>query len=85
MIFHEGILLEGEEKPTLPAELDVLSPTEVALTLYEGRYHQVKRMFAALGNAVVDLQRVAIGPLALDDLAEGEWRTLTDAEVEAFR
>ncbi|WP_445157730.1 pseudouridine synthase [Halomonas sp. E14] len=85
VIFHEGILLEGEEKPTLPAELDVLSPTEVALTLYEGRYHQVKRMFAALGNAVVDLQRVAIGPLALDDLAEGEWRTLTDAEVEAFR
>ncbi len=82
--FREGILLEGEEKPTLPAELKVLAPTEMELTLYEGRYHQVKRMFAALGNAVVALHRESIGPLALGGLAEGEWRELREDEIQAF-
>lgn len=83
--FREGILLEGEEKPTLPAELRVRAPTEVELTLYEGRYHQVKRMFAALGNAVVALHRESIGTLALGDLAEGDWRELREDEIRSFQ
>lgn len=82
--FAEGILLEGEEKPTLPAELVMRDDCEAELTLYEGRYHQVKRMFTAIGNRVTALHREAIGPLALGNLAQGEWRELSAAEVAAF-
>ncbi|MCE8019122.1 pseudouridine synthase [Halomonas sp. MCCC 1A11036] len=82
--FEEGILLEGEEKPTLPAQLAMLGPCEAELTLYEGRYHQVKRMFAALGNRVTALERISIGPLTLGSLRPGEWRELSEAEVAAF-
>ncbi len=81
----EGILLRNEDKPTLPAELEVLGPQEVLLTLHEGRYHQVKRMFAALGNRVVTLQRERIGALTLDPaLAPGQYRPLSDEEVALF-
>jgi 16S rRNA pseudouridine516 synthase len=52
-------------------------PTVAELTLYEGKYHQVKRMFAAIGNHVVALHRESIGSLALGELPEGEWRELT--------
>ena len=82
-LFAAGtLMLEGEHKPLLPAELEVLGPREARLTLHEGRYHQVRRMFAATGNAVVRLHREAIGGLALEALAlaEGEWRMLDDAE-----
>lgn len=82
--FAEGILLEGEDKPTLPAELIMNSPYDAELTLYEGRYHQVRRMFAALGNRVVALHRESIGTLSLGSLGEGEWRELSTAEIEAF-
>ena len=60
----------------------MLGPREARLTLHEGRYHQVRRMFAATGNAVATLHREAIGGLALDalGLAEGEWRMLDAAE-----
>ena len=76
------LMLEGEHKPLLPAELEVLGPREVRLTLHEGRYHQVRRMFAATGNAVIALHREAIGGLSLDalGLAVGEWRMLGDSE-----
>ena len=75
------LLLEGETKPLLPAELEVIGPREARLTLHEGRYHQVRRMFAATSNAVVELHREAIVGLSLDalGLAAGEWRLL-DAE-----
>lgn len=82
-LFAAGtLMLEGEHKPLLPAEFEVLGPREARLTLHEGRYHQVRRMFAATGNAVVTLHREAIGGLALEalGLSEGEWRMLDDAE-----
>lgn len=76
------LMLEGETKPLLPAVLEVLGPREARLTLHEGRYHQVRRMFAATGNAVVTLHREAIGGLALEalGLAPGAWRVLAPAE-----
>jgi len=76
-VFASGtLMLESEKTPLLPAELDVLSATRVRLTLHEGRYHQVRRMFAALGNHVEALHRSRVGGIALDDLAEGAWRVL---------
>ncbi|WP_314885978.1 16S rRNA pseudouridine(516) synthase RsuA [Aggregatibacter segnis] len=78
----EGILLRGEKEPTKPAELEILDDYNVNLTISEGRYHQVKRMFAALGNKVVGLHRWKIGNLVLDDdLGEGEFRHLTEEEI----
>jgi 16S rRNA pseudouridine516 synthase len=62
----------------------VLGDREARLTISEGRYHQVRRMFAAVGNHVQTLHREAIGPLSLGDLPEGEWRLLTAAEREAL-
>ncbi|WP_111411911.1 pseudouridine synthase [Billgrantia lactosivorans] len=82
--FAEGMLLEGEEKPTLPATLVMRSSHEAELTLYEGRYHQVKRMFAAIGNHVTALHRESVGPLSLGTLAPGEWRELSAVEVAEF-
>ena len=82
--FAEGLLLDGEEKPTRPAELAMREPTVAELTLFEGKYHQVKRMFAAIGHHVVALHRESIGPLSLGELAEGEWRELSEDEVAAF-
>lgn len=75
------LLLESEDKPLLPAELAVLSPRQVRLTLHEGRYHQVRRMFAAVGNHVLALHRSRIGGLGLGDLASGQWRTLDDDDL----
>ncbi|WP_016913894.1 pseudouridine synthase [Vreelandella stevensii] len=81
----EGLLLEGEETPTQPATLRFITPQQAELTITEGRYHQVKRMFAALGNHVETLHRHSIGSLALpDDLAPGEWRALTQEEIDSF-
>jgi len=80
-----GLVLEGEDKPLAPAGLDVLSPTEARLTVTEGRYHMVRRMFAAVGNHVEELHRERIGGLSLpDDLAPGEWRLLDSAEIDAI-
>lgn len=75
------LLLDGEAKPLLPAELEVITPLRVRLTLHEGRYHQVRRMFAALGNHVAALHRSRIGGLALDELAQGQWRTLGPGDL----
>ena len=81
----DGLMLDGEETPTQPATLRLLSPTQAELTITEGRYHQVKRMFAALGNHVNSLHRSSIGDLALDaNLAPGEWRELTADEIALF-
>jgi 16S rRNA pseudouridine516 synthase len=80
-IFAGGtLMLESETTPLLPARLDALSPTRARLTLHEGRYHQVRRMFAAVGNHVAELRRVAVGGLVLGDLAAGEWRIVGEAE-----
>ena len=84
-LFASGTLvLQSETKPLLPAPLEVLGAKEALITLHEGRYHQVRRMFAAAGNHVLTLQRLSIGGLQLPaDLAEGEWRALTAAELAA--
>ncbi|KKO49527.1 16S rRNA pseudouridylate synthase [Arsukibacterium sp. MJ3] len=82
-LFAEGIMLRGEKDPTKPAELDIVAAHEALLTIHEGRYHQVKRMFAAIGNKVEQLHREKIGGLQLPaDLAEGAYRQLTAAELE---
>lgn len=82
-IFSSGLLLEGEDKPLLPVAMDVLSSTSAYVTLREGRYHQVRRMFAAVGNHVVALHRDLIGDLQLpDNLDIGCYRILTEAETD---
>lgn len=84
-LFASGtLLLDNEKTPLLPAELDVLAPREARLTLHEGRYHQVRRMFAAVGNHVQTLHRERIGGLTLGDLAEGQWRVLEGAARAAL-
>ncbi|HVL42591.1 MAG TPA: pseudouridine synthase, partial [Brevundimonas sp.] len=80
-----GLVLEGEDKPLSPAVLEVLSPTEARLTVTEGRYHMVRRMFAAVGNHVEELHRERVGGLALpDDLAPGDWRLLDQGQIDAI-
>ena len=85
-LFASGTLvLNGETKPLLPAPLEVLGEKEALITLHEGRYHQVRRMFAAAGNHVVALRRLSIGGLQLpSDLEEGQWRELTGDETDAI-
>lgn len=85
VIFAGGIDI-GEKKDTLPAELKVLSceggVSEIELTITEGKYHQVKRMFEAVGKEVVYLKRISMGGLKLDDeLKPGEYRRLTEEEI----
>ena len=83
--FARGIMLNNEKELTKPAELELLDANRARVTLYEGRYHQVKRMFAALGNRVVELHRESIGAISLDDaLFPGEYRELTQAEVQSI-
>jgi 16S rRNA pseudouridine516 synthase len=85
-LFASGTLvLRGEDKPCLPARLEVTGERTAALTLTEGRYHQVRRMFAASGNHVEALHRSRFGPLALDGLQEGTWRTLTNEEIASLK
>ncbi|RKF20351.1 pseudouridine synthase [Alginatibacterium sediminis] len=81
--FQEGLMLQGETKLTLPAKLVVLGPRKVELTLTEGRFHQVKRMFAAIGNRVQTLHRQQIGNLQCD-VGERASRSLSSSEVRAL-
>jgi len=77
-----GVVLRHEPHPTRPARLERLGEREIRLTLTEGRYHQVKRMLAALGNRVTTLHREAVAGLALDaGLAPGQYRPLTAGEI----
>lgn len=81
----QGILLRGEKQPTKPAQIEIIDDYNLNLTIVEGKYHQVKRMFAALGNKVIALHRWRIGQIILDpQLEEGQYRALTDAEVQSF-
>lgn len=89
---HEGeafasgtLVLRGEDKPLKPAKLEVTGDRTARVTLTEGRYHQVRRMFAAVGNHVEALHRTQFGPLTLDGLADGEWRVLEADEVAGFK
>ena len=81
-----GIELRNEKMPTLPAKLEIVNPqeNELLLTITEGKYHQVKRMFAALGNKVEHLHRERIGQIELDEnLEPGEYRFLTQDEIDS--
>ena len=82
-VFAAGtLMLEREEKPLLPVEMEVLGANVARVILHEGRYHQVRRMFAAVGNHVVALHRETIGGLYLpDDLPAGQFRVLTPMEA----
>lgn len=80
-----GLWLRHETTPTAPAEVEVCHPTCIRLTITEGRYHQVKRMLAAVGNRVQGLHRERVGHLTLPQaLAPGEFRELTAEEVTKF-
>ncbi|HHY0379633.1 TPA: 16S rRNA pseudouridine(516) synthase RsuA [Vibrio parahaemolyticus] len=84
--FAQGIELRNEREATLPAHLEIVdeAENEVLLTIVEGKYHQVKRMFAALGNKVELLHRERIGDIVLDDTLEpGDYRYLTQEEVDS--
>lgn len=79
---RKGVHLKGEEKPCRPAKAICISPTQVELMITEGKYHQVKRMFAVIGNKVSALHRQQVGPLKLEaELSPGGYRELTDREV----
>lgn len=81
-IFAAGtLMLESERTPLAPATLEVVGPRQARLTLTEGRYHQVRRMFAAVGNHVEALHRSGVGGLSLGDLPAGQWRALDAADV----
>ena len=81
-LFASGtMMLESEKDPLEPAALEVLGPRHARLTLTEGRYHQVRRMFAAVGNHVDTLTRISVGGLVLGDLAPGQWRALQPDDV----
>jgi 16S rRNA pseudouridine516 synthase len=72
----------GDDKPTAPAKVEIVSEHEILLTIHEGRFHQVKRMLKAVDNEVISLKRIKFGNLSLDEsLSAGESRRLTDMEV----
>ena len=83
-VFARGLYFAYEDLTTLPAELEILGSHSARLTLHEGRYHQVKRMFGHFQNKVIGLHRERIGPLNLGDLPVGQYRALSDEEVAAF-
>ena len=81
-ILERGVMLHSETNPTLPCDIEAIAPNEVRIRLQEGRYHQVKRMFAAVGNRVICLHREQVGELCLDPtLKPGEFRHLTESEI----
>ena len=83
--FEHGVQLQNEPKLTKPAMLEVIGEKEALLTISEGKYHQVKRMFAAIGNRVIGLHREQIGKIELDhELELGQWRYLTEEEVNTI-
>jgi 16S rRNA pseudouridine516 synthase len=86
-LFRDGFEFPTEGIITLPARLEILSPTTARVTLHEGRYHQIKRMFHRIdGIRLRALHRESIGEIALlDDLRPGEWRPLTLAEVTSIQ
>lgn len=81
----QGLWLEGEKHRCLPATMDIIDDQHVRLSIAEGKYHQVKRMFAALGNHVEALHRIQVGGIVLDEnLEPGDYRPLTEEEVASI-
>ena len=85
--FQEGLDI-GDDTLTMPAKLKIIKSdavSEIELTIHEGRFHQVKRMFEAVGTKVTYLKRISMGPLSLETLQPGEVRRLTEEEIEILR
>lgn len=86
--FAKGLDI-GEEKNTLPAKLNIIKSaavSEIEITIHEGKFHQIKRMFEAVGKEVVYLKRMKMGTLVLDpSLQAGEYRTLTEIELKQLK
>jgi 16S rRNA pseudouridine516 synthase len=83
-LLEKGIILRSESKPTRPCRIFRRDFHKVTIELNEGKYHQVKRMFAAVGNRVIQLHRAAIGGITCNGLAEGNFRALTEDEINLF-
>ncbi len=83
--FEQGIMLVPEGKLSLPAHLEILDDNKAIVTIKEGKYHQVKRMFGACGKKVLKLKRLSMGPLELGNLKIGEYRKLEDREIENLK
>ena len=85
-IFASGaLMLRGDSKPLASAELKIIDPKRALITITEGRYHQVRRMFAAIGNRVVGLHRTQIGALKLPDtLDQSSWKHLSTSDVSSI-
>ncbi|HYM36201.1 MAG TPA: 16S rRNA pseudouridine(516) synthase [Steroidobacteraceae bacterium] len=84
-VFASGkLVLESEKEPLAPAKLEIISPRQARLTLIEGRYHQARRMFAAVGNHVESLHRSQVGGFTLGSLASGQWRVLTADDLKTL-
>lgn len=81
---EQGVVLRDDPAPTLPAIVHRLSEREADIVITEGRYHQIKRMCAAVGNRVESIHRIAVGALELGDLSEGQWRFLSETEIAIF-
>ncbi|MGY3775724.1 pseudouridine synthase [Helcococcus sueciensis] len=85
-VFENGVYLDKENYLTKPAKLEILSDNEAYITIQEGKYHQVKRMFHAVDNSVIYLKRISMGELSLDEnLKLGEYRELTDEEINLLK
>lgn len=81
--FHEGMYFAYEGITTRPAMIELISPTQAVVTIHEGKYHQIKRMFGRFQLAVIELHRVSVGSLVLDEtLNPGDYRLLTPDELE---
>lgn len=81
---EKGVMLHGESKPTRPARVERQANGEILMSISEGKYHQIKRMLAAVDNKVISLHREAVGDIELDEkLAAGEFRELTETEIES--
>jgi len=84
--FQRGLFLHNEKTRLKPAYLEIIDPQTARLRISEGKYHQVKRMFGAIGNAVVKLHRERVGAITLDpDLDEGQYRPLTATEIASVQ
>ena len=79
-----GLCLRGEPQPLRPAAVELVQALSLQITLSEGRYHQVRRMIAAVGSHVETLHRSTVGDLTLDGLTEGQWRRLESAEIKSL-
>ncbi len=82
-ILSEGVQLKAEKERSKPAQIEVINKTKIRIAISEGKYHQVKRMMAAVGNHVIKLHREKVANIMLDDtLAEGQWRDLDALEIK---